>query len=265
MVPPFCLSFSLFIMNSIMNSFQIKKCITIAFVVLCVNVCYGQKIYSEPQKSYKNGALAETYSNEKLQITVSASVEKVFNNAKEIFYNIIVIPKVNDITLLVNNIKAYRVDKDKEKELTLYDYQSYKTKLKRNILFWGPNPNTTKTITSDVKSQTNGTLNQNSNFSGSIYDNGTATTTSVRANENSQTNYNQNTNVKVTTQVTEPNPIFYETNKDAELFVEGYLKSNTVNIGEIINGFVVSKLSNSKFVKMTIPIGDDIYSFLFEF
>ena len=248
-----------------MNSYRIRRYIIIGFTLLWVTICYGQKIYSDPQKSYKNGALAETYSNEKLQITVSASVEKVFNNAKEIFYNIIVIPKVDNITMLVNDIKVYKVDKNKEKELILYDYQGYKTKLKRNILLWGPNQNATKTITSDVQSQTSGTLNQNSNITGTIYNNSTTSTTSVRAKEDSQTNYNQNTNVKVTTKITEPNPIFYETNKNAELFVEGYLKSNTVNVGEIINGFVVSKLSTSKNVKMTIPLAGDIYTFLFEF
>ena len=248
-----------------MNSYRIKRCIIFVFSLLWITVCYGQNIYSNPQKSYKNGALAETFSNEKLQITVSANVEKVFNNAKEIFYNIIVIPKVDNITLLVNDIKAYKVDNNKEKELTLYDYQGYKTKLKRNILLWGPDQNTTKTITSDIESQTNGTLNQNTNITGTIYDNNTTSTTSVNANGNSQTNYNQNTNVKVTTNITEPNPIFYETNKNAELFVEGYLKSNTVNVGEIINGFVVSKLSNSKKVKMIISIADDIYTFIFEF
>ena len=148
----------------IMIIYRIRRCITIAITLLWVNICYGQKIYSDPQKSYKNGALAETYSNEKLQITVSACVEKVFNNAKEVFYNIILTPKIDDITLLINNIKAYKIDNNKEKELTLYDYQGYKTKLKRNILLWGPNQNTTKTITSDVQSQTNGTLNQNSNI-----------------------------------------------------------------------------------------------------
>lgn len=248
-----------------MNSYRIRICITIAFTLLWINICYGQKIYSDPKKSYKNGALAETYSNEKLQITVSASVEKVFNNAKEIFYNIIVIPKVDDITLLVNDIKAYKIDKNTEKELTLYDYQGYKSKLKRNILLWGPNQNTTKTITSDIQSQTNGTIDQNTNITGTIRDNSTTSTTSVLASESSQTIYNQNTDVKVTTEITEPNPIFYETNKNAELFVEGYLKNNTVNVGGIINGFVVSKLSNSKNVRMTIPIAGDIYSFQFEF
>ena len=250
-------------MNTITNRIIKKTFLVITLFV--VNYSFGQNVYTQPQISYKNGALVETYSSDNLQISVSASIEKVFNNAKEIFYNIIVTPKSDNITLVVNNIKAYQIDKNKEKEIKLYDYQSYKAKLKRNILLWGPNQNESKTITTNIQSQTSGISDQNKYITGTVNDNETTSTTSLRANENSKTNYNQNTNVKVTTTITEPNPIFYETNKNAELFAEGYLRSNTVNIGDVINGFVVSKLSNSKHIKLTIPINNDVYSFSFEF
>ena len=244
---------------------QIKRIVILFNLLVYVGQCYSQTTYSQPTKTYKNGALVETYSNDKLQISVSAIVEKVFYNAKEIFYNIIVIPKTDNVTLIVDDIKAF----SKNKELSIYDYQSYKTKLNRNIFLWGPSANTIKTITTTTEAQTTGTSNQSSNISGSVatYSNNSnlGSTASVSGNSDSNTSYNETTNVKSSTKIIEPNPVYYETNQNAEKFAEGYLRSNTANIGDIINGFIVTKYSKTKNVELIIPLFGDTYRFSFDF
>lgn len=216
------------------------KCCNVFLFILIVALPmtgYAQQKYTEPIKTYKNGAVVETYSNDKLQISVSATIDKVFKNAKEIFFNIIVTPKINNVTLIVDDIKAVGITtSNKEKELEIYDYSSYKAKLKRNLLLWGPNAKQTTTVKTHINVQKNG---------------------------NATYNYNGNSNVTATTTITEPNPVFYEARRDAEAFAEGYLKSNTVNLGEYINGFIVTKHSKYKEVNLTIPLNGDVYHFSF--
>lgn len=245
-----------------LKNYRVNRLIGLICIISVAIVCQAQNSYTEPVKAFKNGALVETYSNETLQISVSVSVEKVFNNAKEIFYNIIVVPKKDNVTLIVDDIKATGItSSNKEKNLEIYDYNSYKSKLKRNILLWGPNANNTTTIKTDVNTQTQGSISGNTTGSGTVnYNTGYA---NVSSNSQGNYNYSENKTVTATTKITEPNPIFYETRKNADVFAEGYLRSNTANQGSFINGFIVTKYSKLKEVKLIIPINNSVYHFNF--
>lgn len=204
----------------------------IAIILLAaINALSAQTLYENPLRAYIDGAEVLSYKTEEYEISLAPRLsDKAYGLGKELKL-VLVLKNDGEIPVDFNpaNIKAYTEKKGKRKELNVYTANEYLKKLKKNILWFGPDNvekvNATTTI-KDGQGQKTGKVESTV----SVYTGGQDAAYS-----------------------------------DAEEYVrKEYLKRNTVFSGQELNGIIAVENPKGKPFELHLKLGDEMYVFKFE-
>lgn len=204
----------------------------IAIILLAaINALSAQTLYENPLRAYIDGAEVLSYKTEEYEISLAPRLsDKAYGLGKELKL-VLVLKNDGEIPVDFNpaNIKAYTEKKGKRKELNVYTANEYLKKLKKNILWFGPDNvekvNATTTI-KDGQGQKTGKVESTV----SVYTGGQDAAYS-----------------------------------DAEEYVrKEYLKRNTVFSGQELNGIIAVENPKGKPFELHLKLGNDMYIFNFE-
>lgn len=204
----------------------------IAIILLAaINILSAQTLYENPLRAYIDGAEVLSYKTEEYEISLAPRLsDKAYGLGKELRL-ILALKNDGEIPVDFNpaNIKAYTEKKGKRKELNVYTASEYLKKLKKNILWFGPDNvekvNATTTI-KDGQGQKTGKVESTV----SVYTGGQDAAYS-----------------------------------DAEEYVrKEYLKRNTVFAGQELSGIIAIDSPKGKSFVVHIELNDNHYIFKFE-
>lgn len=212
-----------------------KKVVTSFLIayVLFVNVShiFSQIRYDSPIRAYIDGVEVLSYETENLELSLAPSLSsKSYGFGKEIrLYIVLRNQGESPLDFNPKTIKAFTVKKGEEVELKVYSSSEYLKKLKKNILWFGPD---------NVESVN--------------------TSTSIKGEEGQMIgNVESNTNV-----YTGGRDAAYS---DAEEYVrKEYLKRNTVFAGQELSGIIAIDSPKGKSFVVHIELNDNHYIFKFE-
>lgn len=196
-----------------------------------INALSAQTLYENPIRAYIDGTEVLSYKTDEHEISLAPRLsDKAYGLGKEL--KLVLVLKNNGeapVDFNPANIKAYTEKKGKRKELNVYTASEYLKKLKKNILWFGPDNvekiNAATTI-KDGQGQRTGKVESTV----SVYTGGQDAAYS-----------------------------------DAEEFVrKEYLKRNTVFAGQELSGIIAIDSPKGKSFVVHIELNDNHYIFKFE-
>ena len=196
-----------------------------------INAPSAQTLYENPICAYIDGTEVLSYKTDEHEISLAPRLsDKAYGLGKELKL-VLVLKNDGEAPVDFNpaNIKAYTEKNGKRKELNVYTANEYLKKLKKNILWFGPDNvekvNATTTI-KDGQGQKTGKVESTV----SVYTGGQDAAYS-----------------------------------DAEEYVrKEYLKRNTVFSGQELNGIIAVENPKGKPFELHLKLGDEMYVFKFE-
>lgn len=200
-------------------------------LLLCSTLSFSQAQHDNPIRAYIGGVEVLSYKTGNMELSIAPRLaSKAYGFGKEI--KLYVVLKNNGETPIdfnPANMKAFTVRKNKEVELDVYTASEYLKKLKKNILWFGPDNvekvNATTTIT-DGRGQKTGEVESTA----SVYTGGQDAAYS-----------------------------------DAEEYVrKEYLKRNTVFPEQEISGIIAVENPKGKPFELHLKLGNEMYVFDFE-
>lgn len=214
-----------------MKKIVISFLILIVYALLDVSYIFSQTRYDTPIRAYIGGVEVLSYKTENLELSLAPRLSsKSYGFGKEIrLYVVLRNQGESPLDFNPKTIKAFTVKKGKEVELKVYSSSEYLKKLKKNILWFGPD---------NVESVN--------------------TSTSIKGGEGQMIgNVESNTNV-----YTGGRDAAYS---DAEEYVrKEYLKRNTVFAGQELSGIIAIDSPKGKSFVVHIELNDSHYIFKFE-
>lgn len=200
-------------------------------LLLCSILSFSQTQHNNPIHTYIDGIEVLSYKTEEYEISLAPRLsDKEYGFGKELKL-VLVLKNDGEIPVDFNpaNIKAYTEKKGKRKELNVYTANEYLKKLKKNILWFGPDNvekvNATTTI-KDGQGQKTGKVESTV----SVYTGGQDAAYA-----------------------------------DAEEYVrKEYLKRNTVFSGQELNGIIAVENPKGKPFELHLRLGDEMYVFNFD-
>ena len=200
-------------------------------LLLCSTLSFSQTQHNNPIHTYIDGIEVLSYKTEDMELSIAPRLaSKEYGLGKELKL-VLVLKNDGEAPVDFNpaNIKAYTEKRGKRKELNVYTANEYLKKLKKNILWFGPDNvekvNATTTI-KDGQGQKTGKVESTV----SVYTGGQDAAYS-----------------------------------DAEEYVrKEYLKRNTVFSGQELNGIIAVENPKGKPFELHLKLGNDMYIFNFE-
>ena len=200
-------------------------------LLLCSTLSFSQTQHNNPIHTYIDGIEVLSYKTEDMELSIAPRLaSKEYGLGKELKL-VLVLKNDGEAPVDFNpaNIKAYTEKNGKRKELNVYTANEYLKKLKKNILWFGPDNvekvNATTTI-KDGQGQKTGKVESTV----SVYTGGQDAAYS-----------------------------------DAEEYVrKEYLKRNTVFSGQELNGIIAMENPKGKPFELHLKLGDEMYVFKFE-
>lgn len=200
-------------------------------LLAAINALSAQTLYENPLRAYIDGAEVLSYKTEEYEISLAPRLsDKAYGLGKELKL-VLVLKNDGEIPVDFNpaNIKAYTEKKGKRKELNVYTASEYLKKLKKNILWFGP----------DNVEKVNAT-------------------TTIKDGQGQKTGKVEST---VSVYTGEQDAAY----SDAEEYVrKEYLKRNTVFSGQELNGIIAVENPKGKPFELHLKLGNDMYVFNFE-
>lgn len=109
-------------------------------LLMTINALSAQNLYENPIRAYIDGTEVLSYKTEEYEISLAPRLsDKEYGFGKEL--KLVLVLKNDDenpVDFNPANIKAYTEKKGKRKELDVYTANEYLKKLKKNILWFGP-------------------------------------------------------------------------------------------------------------------------------
>lgn len=212
------------------NECVMKTFFTI-LLLSCSVLLFSQTRYDNPIRVYIDGVEVLSYSTENLEISLAPRISsKSYGFGKEMrLYVVLRNQGESPLDFNPKGITAFTIRKGKEVELEVYSASEYLKKLKKNILWFGPD-NVEKvnaaTAIKDGQGQNTGEVESTI----SVYTGGQDAAYS-----------------------------------DAEEYVrKEYLKRNTVFSGQELNGIIAVENPKGKPFELHLKLGNDMYIFNFE-
>lgn len=207
------------------------KKLLLLLLLMCSTLSFSQTQHDNPIRAYIDGSEVLSYKTEDMELSIAPRLaSKAYGFGKEI--KLYVTLKNNGETPIdfnPENLKAFTMKKGKKIELDVYTAAEYLKKLKKNILWFGPDnvekANATTTI-KDGQGQKAGEVESTV----SVYTGGQDAAYS-----------------------------------NAEEYVrKEYLKRNTVFSGQELNGIIAVENPKGKPFELHLKLGDEMYVFNFE-
>ena len=200
-------------------------------LLLCSILSFSQTQHNNPIHTYIDGIEVLSYKTEEYEISLAPRLsDKEYGFGKELKL-VLVLKNDGEIPVDFNpaNIKAYTEKKGKRKELNVYTANEYLKKLKKNILWFGP----------DNVEKVNAT-------------------TTIKDGQGQKTGKVEST---VSVYTGEQDAAY----SDAEEYVrKEYLKRNTVFSGQELNGIIAVENPKGKPFELHLRLGDEMYVFNFD-